>query len=210
MNREHCLRFWAVSERKIWGVTTINIISAVKTLCHFHILLSTSFAHLLAIWIWWWIHNIGVKISLHQQAPHLKPASVCQVRACSWCWRKLTQEIWCNLHWKSHAVISEGFAYLPSFISMHTFTTWETSLMKLICVPDSVGHTDRRTKVVPDSEKGAGMKVIRFNTTNCCWLFTCAFTSVAYICVTINYCCCLLYLICHTPFLFLLATHRTK
>ena len=56
-----------------------------------------------------------------------------------------------------------GCSYLSSFISMHSFTTFKTSLMKRFNVPDSgSGAGGQNCSVAPDPESGAGLNKLKY------------------------------------------------
>ena len=105
----------------------------------------------------------GSKSLFCQQTPHL-PECVASVLA-----QEIVkyEEIQWNLHWLWHMGIAEGsgLQLLHSFISMHSFMTSNTSLMKWVSAPDSEsGAGGHDCSTAPNSELGTG-----WNGLNDCW-----------------------------------------
>ena len=125
--------------RRLW-VGSIEV--SVKTVCYFHTILPTGLAHFArVIWICTESAISGSKLLYSStNTSSNKPPWICNVGAYTWCRRKSQSikklgEICPESHtWEQ--LKKMGCSYLPSFFSMHSFTTSKTSLMKRCRVPD--------------------------------------------------------------------------
>ena len=130
---------------------------SVKTVSYFHTILPTSFGHLLTR-IWFFKKNQqyqGWNDCIHQQTLHLKPPWICSIGACSWCRRNSQNKKFSKICSEGHPwqwLKEVGSSYLPSFVSMHSYMTSKSSLMKQYCVLDSEsGSSVQNCSVASDS-----------------------------------------------------------
>ena len=141
--------------RRLW-IWSIDV--SVKTVGYFHTILLTGFIHLKLI-----KHQQyqGQNYRIYQRKSHLKPPWICSFGACLW-YRRNLQNIkkFGEICFESHTweqLKEVGCSYLPSFMSLHSLTTFKTSLMKRYCVLDSQSGAGGQNSSVPsDSESGAG------------------------------------------------------